>query len=177
MTTTLSMQIKDIAQALEARFEGDGGLDIDRLVHPAGAERGSDLALAMSGEAVGALARGKAQAAVIAAKNPAPAGAFKALITVNEPRLAFARLTALFDPGPAHAEGVHPTAIVAPDAQLGEDVSVGAYAVVGPRSRVGAGTVILPQVTVGADRRFRGTHRAAPTGRAGILDRGRRRRP
>jgi len=145
------MQIKDIAQALEARYEGDGALHIDRVVHPAGAERTSDLALAMSGDAVAALAAGKAQAAVVAAKNPAPAGTFKALITVDNPRLALARLTALFDPGPAHGEGVHPTAIVAPDAQLGEGVSIGPYTVVGPRSRIGAGTVILPQVSIGAD--------------------------
>ena len=105
----------------------------------------------MSGDAVAALAAGKAQAAVVAAKNPAPSGAFKALITVDDPRLALARLTALFDPGPAHGEGVHPTAIIAPDAQVGEGVSIGPYAVVGPRSRIGAGTVLLSQVTIGAD--------------------------
>ncbi len=145
------MQIKDIAQALEAQFEGDGGLQIDRVVHPAGAVRVSDLALAMSGDAVAALACGKAQAAVVAAKNPAPSGAFKALITVDDPRLALARLTALFDPGPAHEVGIHATAVVAPDAQLGEGVSLGPYVVVGPRSRIGAGTVILAQASVGAD--------------------------
>lgn len=145
------MQIKDIAEALEARFEGDGGLQIDRIVHPAAAERASDLALATSRDAAAMLAEGKAQAAVIAAKNPAPAGAFKALIMVDDPRLALARLTALFDPGPAHAPGVHPTAVVAADAQLGDNVSIGPYAVVGARSRIGAGSVILPQVTIGAD--------------------------
>lgn len=144
------MQIKDIAKALKAKFEGDGALQIDRVVHPDGAERGSDLALAMSGDALAALASGKAQAAMVAAKNPAPKGAFKALITVDDPRLALARLTALFDPGPVHGDGVHPTAVVAPDAQLGEGVSLGPYVVVGPRSRIGAGTVLLSQVTVGA---------------------------
>jgi UDP-3-O-[3-hydroxymyristoyl] glucosamine N-acyltransferase len=145
------MYISDIAKALEARYEGDGGLQIDRLTHPAEADRGSDLALAMNKDAVAALAHGKAQAAVVAAKNPAPSGAFKALITVDDPRLALARLTALFDPGPAHEPGVHPTAIVAADAEIGDGVSIGPYAVVGARSRIGAGTIILPQATVGAD--------------------------
>ncbi len=144
------MRIKDIAQALEARFEGDGALQIDRLVHPAGAERGSDLALAMSSDAVTALACGKVQAAVVAAKNPVPAGAFKALITVDDPRLALARLTALFDPGPAYEAGIHPTAVVAPDAELGEGVSIGPHTTVGPRCRIGARTVLLPNVTIGA---------------------------
>ncbi len=145
------MDINEIAQVLEARFEGEGGLQIDRLMHPAQANRSSDLALAMNKDAVAALAHGKAQAAVVAAKNPAPIGAFKALITVDDPRLALARLTALFDPGPAHDPGIHPTAMIAPDAALGEGVSIGAYAVVGARSSIGAGTVILPQVSVGAD--------------------------
>ena len=145
------MHINEISKFLEARFEGDGALEIDRVVHPAGAERGSDLALAMSGDAVATLAQSKAQAAVVAAKNPAPSGAFKALILVDDPRLALARLTALFDPGPAYEPGVHPTAVVAPDALLGEGVSIGPCAVVGARSRIGDGTVILPQVTVGAD--------------------------
>ncbi len=72
---------------------------------PPGRNARSDLALAMSGDAVAALASGKAQAAVVAAKNPAPAGSFKALITVDDPRLALARLTALFDPGPALRPG------------------------------------------------------------------------
>ncbi len=145
------MKINDIAKALEARFEGDGGLQIDRLVFPAEASRGTDLALAMSKDAVAALAQGKAQAAVVAAKNPAPAGTFKALITVDNSRLALARLTALFDPGPAHNPGIHPSAVIASDAELGEGVSVGPFVVVGPRSRIGAGSVILPHVTVGAD--------------------------
>lgn len=145
------MQIKDIAQALEARYEGDGALRIERVVHPAGAERAGDLALAMSGEAVAALAAGKAQAAVVAARNPAPTGAFKALIVVDDPRLALARLTALFDPGPPHEPGIHPTAVVAADASIGEGVCLGPYVVVGARSRIGAGTVVLPQVTIGAD--------------------------
>jgi UDP-3-O-[3-hydroxymyristoyl] glucosamine N-acyltransferase len=145
------MQIKNIAQALAARLEGDGGLEIERLVHPERAERASDLALAMNGDALAALARSKALAAVIAAKNPHPTGSFRALIAVENPRQALARLTALFDSGPDHGPGVHPTAIIAPDATLAEGVSIGPYALVGARSRIGAGTVILSHVTVGAD--------------------------
>lgn len=143
------MQIKDIAQALSARLVGDGTVEIHRLVHPDRAELGSDLALAMGGDAAAALARSKAQAVVVSAKNPVPPASFKAIIVVDEPRLALAKLTALFDPGPAHTAGLHPTAVIAPDATLADGVSVGAYAVVGPRSQIGAGTAILPQVTIG----------------------------
>lgn len=128
------MQIKDIERSLAARFEGDGDLDIDRLVHPDPAEWASNLALAMNGDEVAALLHSKAQAAVVTAKNETPAESFKAIIVVDDPRLALARLTALFDPGPVHSAGIHPTAVIAPDSTLGEGVSIGAYAVVGPRT-------------------------------------------
>jgi UDP-3-O-[3-hydroxymyristoyl] glucosamine N-acyltransferase len=145
------MRTKDIAEALASRLDGDGAIEIDRLVHPARAERPSDLALAISADAVAALARSKAQAVVVSAEHPVPSGSFRAVITTGAPRLAFAKLTAMFDHGPAREKGIHATAVVASDAELGAGVSIGAYSVVGARSRIGAGTVILPQVTIGAD--------------------------
>ena len=113
------MRTKDIAEALAGRLDGDGAIEIDRLVHPARAERPSDLALAISADAVAALAHSKAQAVVVSADHPVPSGSFRAIITTNEARLAFARLTALFDRGPAWEKGIHPTAVVASDAALG----------------------------------------------------------
>ena len=145
------MLTRDIAEALSGRLDGDGTIAIDRLVHPERAQRPSDLAIAMSAEAAAALPRSKAQAIVISAAQAAPSGRFAAVIAVPEARTALAKLTAMFDPGPPHDPGVHPSAIVAGDAEIGEGVSIGPFAVVGPRSRVGAGTTIMPQVTIGAD--------------------------
>ncbi len=145
------MLTRDIAQALSGRLDGDGGMEIVRLVHPARAEGKSDLAVAISRGAAAALAGSKARAVVVSDKQSLPAGAFSAIITVEATRAVLAKLTALFDPGPACDLGIHPTAIVAPDAVIGADVCIGAYVFVGPRSRIGARTVILPQVTIGAD--------------------------
>jgi UDP-3-O-[3-hydroxymyristoyl] glucosamine N-acyltransferase len=145
------MLTKDIAQALSGRLDGDGMIEVDRVVHPERARRPSDLAIAMSADAAAALPRSKARAVVVAADHPLPSGTFPAIISVNETRTALAKLTTLFDPGPPHDNGVHTTAIVASDVKIGEGVSIGAYAVVGPRSRIGEGTTIMPQVTVGAD--------------------------
>lgn len=144
------MLIRDVADALSAKFVGDGSLAIDRIVHPAFADKASDLAVAMTAETFGALAQSKAQAVVISTKT-APPDRFKAIIVAGPERETFAKLTALFDGGPAHATGVHPTAIVASDAVIGAGASIGAYCVIGPRSRIGAGTAILPQVSIGAD--------------------------
>jgi UDP-3-O-[3-hydroxymyristoyl] glucosamine N-acyltransferase len=145
------MRINDIAEALAGRFDGDGAIEIERLVHPARAERPSDLALAISADAVAALSGSKAQAIVVSADRPVPSGSFRAVIAIGDARLALAKLTALFDRGPAWEKGIHPSAIVASDTKLGAGVRIGAYAVVGPRSRIGAGTTIMPQVTIGAD--------------------------
>lgn len=144
------MLVRDIAQALGAELDGDGDIAVKRLVHPSQAEGPSDLALATSAQAAAALAQTKASAVVVAAAAPRPNRAFAAVIAITQPRMALARLTSLFDLGPQQDRGVHPTAVVAADAELGLDVSIGAYATIGPRSRIGAGTTIMPQVTVGA---------------------------
>ncbi len=147
------MRIQDIAQALAGRFEGDGAMQIDRLAHPARAERPSDLALAISADAAAALPRSKVQAVLVTDAQRVPSGSFRATIIIgsSEARAALAKLTALFDPGPVRDAGIHPTAVVAADAMLGDRVSIGAYAVVGARSRIGAGTTLMPHVTAGAD--------------------------
>jgi UDP-N-acetylglucosamine acyltransferase len=46
------------------------------------------------------------------------------------------------------AGNIHPTALVAPEAELGEGVEVGAYAVIGPGVQVGANTRIGPHAVV-----------------------------
>ncbi len=47
--------------------------------------------------------------------------------------------------------GIHPTAIVAPGAELGADVEIGPYCTVGPRVRLGARTRLLAHVVVDGD--------------------------
>ena len=145
------MLMKNIADALSARLVGDGAIDIKRLVHPNAAERPSDLAIAMTADTAAALAHSKAQAIVVSAKRAPASDRFKSMILIEQARTTLAVLTKLFDPGPVRSEGIHPTAVVAPDAHLGEGVSIGPYVVIGPRSRIGAHTVILSNVSIGAD--------------------------
>jgi UDP-N-acetylglucosamine acyltransferase len=55
------------------------------------------------------------------------------------------------------AGNIHPTALVAPEAELGENVAVGAYAVIGPgvvvgaNTRIGAHAVLQGPMRLGAD--------------------------
>ncbi len=68
-------------------------------------------------------------------------------IVVDDPKLAFIRVleaAIVADPPPP---GVHPTAVI--DGVVGQDVFVGAYAVIGAGSTVADGAVIHPHVVIG----------------------------
>jgi UDP-3-O-[3-hydroxymyristoyl] glucosamine N-acyltransferase len=74
------------------------------------------------------------------------------LVQVESPNAAFAHIAQLFAPPPVRFEpGVHPSAVVAPDAHLGADVSVQPNAVIGSKARIGRGTVIGAGSVVGAE--------------------------
>jgi len=71
-------------------------------------------------------------------------------IVVDSPSNAFAKISELFAPPPIRDEpGVHPTAVVAPDAILGEGISVGPHAVISAGVRLGARVVIGANCFVG----------------------------
>ncbi len=70
-------------------------------------------------------------------------------IRVQNPKLAFARLLELFYPEPPRETGVHPTAVLGRNVQLGEGVAVCAYAVIGNDVSIGRGTTIGAGVVVG----------------------------
>jgi UDP-3-O-[3-hydroxymyristoyl] glucosamine N-acyltransferase len=95
-----------------------------------------------------------------------------AALLVANPYLAYAQLSHLFDPRPVSVAGVHPTALIAADAQvhasasigpyvviesaaqIGADVSIGAYCFVGARSVIGDGGWLAPRVTLYHDVRI-----------------------
>lgn len=96
-----------------------------------------------------ALRESRAGAVVLA---PAMAGAVPEgciAIVTDQPYLGFARVAALFHPAPRPAAGIHPTAVLAADATVGEGTEIGPYAVIGAGARIGAGCVIGPHAVVG----------------------------
>jgi UDP-3-O-[3-hydroxymyristoyl] glucosamine N-acyltransferase len=80
-----------------------------------------------------------------------------------EPYAAWARVAALFHPLPPPKPGVHPLAVVAPDATLDASSEIGPFAVIGagaaigPRCRIGPASIIGEGVVLGADCRI-GAH-------------------
>src|SRR5688572_11663782 len=70
-------------------------------------------------------------------------------IAVKNPKLAFARIAARLHP-PKHREAeIHPSSIIAENAQLGENVFVGAFACVGEGASIGDGTHLRAGAKIG----------------------------
>ncbi|MFJ5295180.1 UDP-3-O-(3-hydroxymyristoyl)glucosamine N-acyltransferase [Pseudomonas sp. NPDC088368] len=71
-------------------------------------------------------------------------------LLIADPYLAYARISHLFDPKPKAAAGIHPTAIVAADAVVDPNASVGAYVVIESGARIAAGVTLGAHCYIGA---------------------------
>ncbi|MBL6455069.1 UDP-3-O-(3-hydroxymyristoyl)glucosamine N-acyltransferase [Belnapia sp. T6] len=70
-------------------------------------------------------------------------------IAAPAPYLGFARIAALFHPAPGPVPGIHPTAVIAPDATVGEGCEIGPYVVIGAGARIGQDCILYPHAVVG----------------------------
>lgn len=77
------------------------------------------------------------------------------LIRCEDPYFAFRQaMVAFYGFRKPRFEGIDPRACIDPSAVLAEDVRVGAFVVIGPNAKVGAGTAIYPGAYIGADVRI-----------------------
>ncbi len=80
------------------------------------------------------------------------------LLRVANPSIAFASVVAAFAPAEiVPVPGIHPSAVVSPEARLGEGVSIGALVVIEAGAEIGAGTAIDAGCTIGQEVRL-GAH-------------------
>lgn len=99
----------------------------------------------VQGALLAAAERSAAAAILVPRMNPAIRAT---QLVVKSPFHALLHIARRLHPAPETAAGVDPTARVAESAELGEGVSIGAYAVVGRGVVVGAGTTIHPHVVI-----------------------------
>lgn len=146
----MSYTIAEIADALGAKAVGATDIRIGKVAEPADAGP-DDLALASKPEYAEALPKGRARAALIWEGADWQALRLEAAIIAPRPRFAMSGLTRMMDPGEGWGDGIHPSAIVDPSAELGEGVHIGPLVVIGARARIGAGCRIGPHSSIGAD--------------------------
>jgi UDP-3-O-[3-hydroxymyristoyl] glucosamine N-acyltransferase len=129
---------KELADYLGCTLEGDGAAPVSGVAAPVSA-RAEDLIYADSPRHLESAASSAARCVVIA---PALALPGKNLLRAANPKLAFARAAEWLLPSARIVQGIHPTAVIAPSAQLAPGVAVGPYAVIEENVQVGAGTEI-----------------------------------
>lgn len=161
--------LQELAQQLGAELRGNGQRKISGLgtLQSAGPEQLSFLANASYRKQ---LADCRAGAVML---RPADAEDFQGdSLILDDPYMAYAKLSHLFDRQPKAQPGIHPTAVVDASAQvaasasigpgvvigahavIGEQVVLGAHCVVGERSCIGKGGWLAPRVTLYHDVRI-----------------------
>jgi UDP-3-O-[3-hydroxymyristoyl] glucosamine N-acyltransferase len=156
------MTVRDLADRLAGRVEGDPAVEVRALASLADAEV-TDLTFANEADLAGPLCASRAGAAIVPFDLELPEPAM-ALIRVENVQAALAVLLGdLADPEDLPPVGVHPSAWVSESADLGPRVAVGPHVTVGEGSRIGEDTVLCAGAFVG---------RGATVGRACVLAEG-----
>jgi UDP-3-O-[3-hydroxymyristoyl] glucosamine N-acyltransferase len=137
---------KELAEAIGAKLEGDGALEIAGVAAPekAGAR---DLIYVESAKHAERAAASAALCVIVGEGISLPG---KTVLRSAQPKMAFAKAGALLLGRTPIASGIHPTAIVAPLARVADGASIGPYAVIGEDSHIGVGTQIGAHSVIGA---------------------------
>jgi UDP-3-O-[3-hydroxymyristoyl] glucosamine N-acyltransferase len=146
------MRVRELAEWLGATFEGDGEKELS-AVAPLESAGESELAFVGNRKAAAQAESSAAGCLLVPLDWPSPSD--RTVIRVSEPRTAIARAMSRFYPTAELKPGIHPTAVVAKDVELGALVYVGPHAVVGEGTRIGvassigAGCVLGKRVVLG----------------------------
>jgi UDP-3-O-[3-hydroxymyristoyl] glucosamine N-acyltransferase len=139
------MELRELAERLECRLDGDGGVVIERV---AGIEHAGpgDITFLSNSRYAKWVRSTRASAIILADGGPdAPC----AMLRSGNPYLAFARAIGVLAATARPAPGIHPMTAIAADAQVGEGVSIGPFVSIGASARIGVRVVIGANVTVG----------------------------
>lgn len=140
--------LQQLADYVGAELRGDPGRRIEGLSTLQ--EAGPDQIAFLANPAYQRYLAGARAGAVIL--SPADAETFMgSSLVIDNPYVAYARLSALFDKEPVAAAGVHAAAVVHPAASVAASAVVGAHAVIEQGAVIGESVVIGPGCYVGAD--------------------------
>ncbi len=141
------MTLGQLAEALGAELKGPEALEITGLATLQEAVSGQLSFLA--NKQYRKFLDDSTASAVLLKADDAEGFAGNALI-VADPYLAYARISHLFDPKPKAVAGIHPSAVVAEDAQVDASASIGPFAVVESGARIDANVTVGAHCFIGA---------------------------
>ncbi len=145
----MSLQLGEIVQALGGELHGDAALSIEGLAPLESAGPGH-LGFLSNPRYRQQLESSRAGCVIVGPAMRDQALARGACIVADDPYLFFARVTRLWKQRHAVAGGpaIHPSAVVDPDAVIGEGVRIGAHCVVERHAHIGRDTVLKARVVV-----------------------------
>jgi len=140
-----------IVEAVDGKLIGDPDIEITGVSGVKEATPG-DITFVANPRYLSLLEDTRASAAVVGS---GVSSMHLALVVVEDPDWAFARVVGLFEPeGPKPEPGVHPAAVVGREVVLAPGSSVMALSVIDDGVEVGEGTIIYPHVYVGRSARI-----------------------
>jgi UDP-3-O-[3-hydroxymyristoyl] glucosamine N-acyltransferase len=139
------MKLSELALRLGLELHGDGELEISAPAPLEAAEAGM-ITFAIGPKYAGALGTSRASAAVIPRELAGEARC--AVLLSDNAAFDFARVLEIFFPPYRPPREIHPTALIAADARVGENCSIGAYCVVGAGVIIGRNAVVHPHVVI-----------------------------
>jgi len=137
------MKVQEIADLLEGELIGDGEAGINRVADLRSAGEG-DLAFV---ERPAEDLQSAASCLIVPRDFEGP----QTHIKVDNPKLSFARVAAILHRPKSQPAGIHHSAVIARNAQIGEGVFIGPHCCVGEGSIIGSGTQLRSGVQIGDD--------------------------
>ncbi len=152
------MRLDEIAKALDCELRGAPDTEIAR-VWPIESAGPGDLSFIAHPGYVRYLATTQASALIL---TPEMEDVELPTLRTPEPRLAFARALRLFYEPPPRREGIHPSAVIAEDATIGDGASIGPHVTIEAGAAIGSDCTIGPGVAIGRGVRIGDRFRAYP---------------
>jgi UDP-3-O-[3-hydroxymyristoyl] glucosamine N-acyltransferase len=146
----MALALGSIVDALGGELHGDPGISVEGLAPLATADA-SQISFLSNPKLQSQLATSRAACVIVGPAAVPDAVARGACIVADNPYLYYARLTQLWKRAhsPRIEGGLHPTAVVDPQAVVDPTAWIGPLCVVERGARIGAGTVLKSRVTIG----------------------------
>ena len=142
----MKLTLKEVSEFIKGELIGDGDIVITGISGIKEAKKG-DITFLANPKYSHLMETTKASAVITSYD---VVNSYKPIVRVENPSLAFTKIVNLFAPNEVkHPSGIHPTAIISQDCELGKNVGVGPYTIIEGKVKVGDRTVIYGGCYIG----------------------------
>ena len=144
------MKLRELAQRIGCRLEGDGSIEVTGVAGIEQAEPGH-VTFVANPKYQGALATTRASAVILDERVPAPSCA---VLRTAQPYVAFARALECFAEIARPQSGVDACSAIGRNVHFGRNVAVGPFVSIGDEAMIGDHTIIYSHAAIGAGTRI-----------------------